>query len=136
VILALRRSLDAVVYIFSPYFPWSFLVAHRWTPDYNGAMKDMHVPRTYGYDFPARYRIRVRGKIKTGWADQVEGMTISLETRPDGTPETTLEGELRDQSSVFGVLHTLYEQHLELLFVLRLTGDSEVQQHLGLSESE
>jgi hypothetical protein len=86
-------------------------------------MKDIHAPGTYDYDLPARYRIRVRGKIKAGWSDRVEGMTIRLEARPDGTPETTLEGELRDQAAVLGVLRTLYDMHLALLSVSRLTGD-------------
>jgi hypothetical protein len=92
-------------------------------PDYNETMTDMHVPRRYGYDLPATYRIRVRGKIKPGWSDRVEGMTISLEALPDGTIETTLVGELRDQAAVMGVITTLYDLHLELLSVSRLTDD-------------
>jgi hypothetical protein len=86
-------------------------------------MKAMNAPGTYDFDFPAEYEIRVRGKIKTGWSDRLEGMTASLETRPDGTTETKLVGELRDQAAVMGVLYTLYEQHLELLSVSRLTRD-------------
>ena len=54
-------------------------------------------------------------------------MTISLETGPGGAPETTLEGELRDQAAVLGVLHTFYEQHLELLPVSRVTGDRDIR---------
>ncbi len=84
-------------------------------------MKDVDAPHLYGYDLPATYLIRVRGKIKAGWSDRVEGMTISLAARPDGTSETTLVGELRDQAAVLGVLRTLYELHLELLAVTRLT---------------
>ncbi len=86
-------------------------------------MKDVDAPLIYPYDLPATYLIRVRGKIKAGWWDRVEGMTISLAARPDGTPETTLVGELRDQAAVLGVLRTLYELHLELLAVTRLTDD-------------
>ena len=86
-------------------------------------MKDVDAPHTYSYDVPASYEIRVRGKIKAGWTDRVEGMTISLKARPDGTFETTLVGELRDQAAVFGVLRTLYELHLELLAVARQPDD-------------
>jgi hypothetical protein len=86
-------------------------------------MMAIHGPTTYDYDLPATYLIRVRGKIKAGWSDRMEGMTVSLEAQPNGTSVTTLVGELRDQAAVLGVLHTLYELHLELLSVSRLTGD-------------
>ncbi len=86
-------------------------------------MSEIRGPTTYDYDLPATYEIRVRGKIKAGWSNRMEGMTISLEARPDGTTETTLVGELRDQASVMGVLKTLYELHLELVSVSRLTGE-------------
>jgi hypothetical protein len=111
----------------SPYFPhifpWSFLVSLRPKPAYNHSMKDIHAPGTYGYDLPATYRIRVRGKIKASWSDRVEGMTITLEVQPDGATETTLVGKLRNQAAVMGVISTLYELHLELLSVSRLTGN-------------
>jgi hypothetical protein len=84
---------------------------------------EIHAPATYEYDLPAKYQIRVSGKVKTDWSDRMEGMTITLNTQPDGTVETTLVGLLRDQAAVFGVLRTLYELHLALLSVLRLSGD-------------
>ncbi len=86
-------------------------------------MNEVRGPTTCVYDFPAAYEIRVHGQIKPSWSDRLEGMTISLEARPDGTTETTLVGELRDQAAVIGVLKTLYELHLPLLSVSRLHGE-------------
>jgi hypothetical protein len=99
------------------------VVPLRLRPGYNETMTYIHVPGRYGYDLPARYRIRVRGKIKPAWSDRLEGMAISLEAGPDGATETTLVGELRDQAAVMGVITTLYALRLELLSVFRLTVD-------------
>ncbi len=73
------------------------------------------------FDSPARYRIRVQGRIKESWSDRLEGMTISLETTEQEQPICTLEGELLDQASLVGVFNTLYELHLPLLSVMYLT---------------
>ena len=86
-------------------------------------MREIRSPTIYDYDLPATYLICVRGKIKAGWSDRLGGMAISLEVRPDGAFETTLLGELRDQAAVLGVLNTLYELHVALLSVSRLSGD-------------
>jgi hypothetical protein len=45
------------------------------------------------------------------------GMNISQAKVEAGPPVTTLEGELRDQAALAGVLNSLYELHLSVLSV-------------------
>lgn len=73
--------------------------------------------RTLFFDFPAKYRISVRGSINQNWSDRLEGMTIMPGVDEDGQVVCTLEGELLDQSALVGVIVTLYEMHLPLLLV-------------------
>ena len=72
------------------------------------------------FDSPATYQIRVEGRIDPNWSDRLNGMTICPATVEAVTPVTSLEGELRDQAALAGVLNTLYELHLALLLVKRL----------------
>lgn len=55
--------------------------------------------------------------MRAGWSDRVEGMVISVVEHEGGPCVTTLEGELRDQASLTGVLNTLYELHLPVVSV-------------------
>ncbi len=71
------------------------------------------------YDSPAIYQIRVRGRITPTWLDRLEGLAISSATGEDGSAVTILEGELRDQAALAGVLNSLYELHLSVLLVKR-----------------
>lgn len=73
------------------------------------------------FDRPARYRIRVQGRIKGSWSNRLEGMTISLEAPDEEVTVCTLEGELLDQAALVGVFNTLYELHLPLISVKYLT---------------
>jgi hypothetical protein len=68
------------------------------------------------FDKPARYRIRVQGRIKESWSDRLEGMAI-IRDSPDEKPTFTLEGELKDQAALIGVLNTLYALHQTVLLV-------------------
>ena len=72
------------------------------------------------FDNPADYRISVQGRINPSWSDRLEGMTIRQTAVDAGPPVTTLQGELKDQAALAGVLNTLYELHLSLLSVTRL----------------
>jgi hypothetical protein len=73
------------------------------------------------YDSPATYQINVLGRIDLTWSDRLEGMAIRLASKEGDAPVTTLEGELSDQAALVGVLTTLYEMHLPVLLVERLT---------------
>jgi hypothetical protein len=72
------------------------------------------------FDRPAIYQINVLGRIDPTMSDLLAGMTISPYTVQADPPVTTLEGELRDQAALAGVLNTLYEMHLTVLLVNRL----------------
>lgn len=50
-------------------------------------------------------------------SDLLGGMMISQTTVEAGPPVTTMEGELRDQAALAGVLNSLYELHLPVLSV-------------------
>lgn len=69
------------------------------------------------FDNPATYRIRVGGRIAPSRVEWFQGMSVRA-LAPDDEPDSTqLEGELRDQAALAGVLTTLYEMHLPLLSV-------------------
>ena len=72
------------------------------------------------FDRPATYQIKVQGRIDPLMSDFLGGMLISPAAVEAGPPVTTLEGELRDQAALAGVLNTLYELHLTVLSVKRL----------------
>jgi hypothetical protein len=82
------------------------------------------------FDSPATYQIIVHGRIDPSWSDRLEGMTICQAMVEAGSPLTTLDGELSDQAALAGVLNSIYELHLPLLSVKRLsvspTEDSEL----------
>ena len=84
-------------------------------------MKDVLPASRSGFDGPATYRIDVQGRIPARWCDRLEGMTITLYAPKAGPLMTTLLGELTDQAALAGVLNTLYELHLPVLSVQRLT---------------
>lgn len=68
-------------------------------------------------DKPATYRIKIKGDLVERWSDRLGGMVISKQVRVVGTIVTTLEGPLRDQAALFGVLMGLYDNRLPLLSV-------------------
>jgi hypothetical protein len=72
------------------------------------------------FDQPAVYKIIVQGRIDPTWFDRLESMAIQEVTLDKNSAQTTLEGELRDQAALAGVLNMLYELHLTVLTVKRL----------------
>jgi hypothetical protein len=83
------------------------------------------------FDSPASYQIVVQGRIAENWSDRLEGMQIWQAAESLDSPETTLEGELSDQAALAGVLNTLYELHLPVISVKRMSsGDpKEIDSH-------
>jgi len=69
------------------------------------------------FDCPATYQISVQGRVDPNWFDLLEGMSICVSTGEGGSPVTTLDGEFNDQAALLGILNSLYELHLPLLFV-------------------
>jgi hypothetical protein len=76
------------------------------------------------FDSRAAYRITVQGTISTGWSARLEGMAVSHTELEDGTPVSILTGELIDQAALTGVLNTIYELHLPLIDLTKLSVDS------------
>ena len=73
------------------------------------------------FDSPATYQISVQGRIDATWSDRLEGMAICLVSTEVDSPITTLIGEVSDQAALAGILVTLYELHLPVLSVKRLS---------------
>ena len=59
-------------------------------------------------------RIRIEGSLDPSWSDRLGGLSITSTGRFDTKTTTVLEGELRDQAALLGVLNALHEMHLPL----------------------
>jgi hypothetical protein len=75
------------------------------------------------FDNPASYRILVLGDLTPDWSDRLEGMSISVVSRRDDMPVTSLFGVVPDQNALAGVLVALVDLHLSILSVQRLFGN-------------
>jgi hypothetical protein len=84
-------------------------------------MMNMTSRKPIPFDSPATYQISVQGRIDPTWGDRLEGMAICLVSTQAESPITTLVGEVSDQAALAGVLETLYELHLMVLSVKRLS---------------
>ena len=62
---------------------------------------------------PELYEIRVKGHLDAHWANQIEGLTITLEE--DGN--TLLSGPVIDQSALHGILKKIRDLGMPLLSV-------------------
>ena len=71
----------------------------------------------FAFEKPGVYRIRVFGELDQEWSDRLSGMSIKVQTKEGRTPITFLEGSLRDQADLMGILSTLYEFHMAILSV-------------------
>ena len=86
-------------------------------------MPKSETKKSYTFDRPGKYRIRVEGFIDESWSERFGGMRITTSSEEDQKTVTTLEGRIVDQSALAGVLNTLYELHLSLLSVEHINGD-------------
>ena len=73
--------------------------------------------KSYTFDRPGNYRIRVQGYLDESWSDRLGGLRITTSRTGDHKPVSELVGRVRDQAELAGVLNTLYELHLTLLSV-------------------
>ena len=65
------------------------------------------------------YRIEIRGVLDDEWEDRLAGMRITIDQAGSDPPRTVLEGPIRDQAELSGVLDTLYGLHMTILSVQR-----------------
>ena len=93
-------------------------------------MKTIRPTTHVEFDSPAAYRICVHGCIPTRWRDCLDSMTVTEHVSETEPPMSILLGELVDQAALAGVLNTLYELHLPVLSVERLSEQSVNSSHL------
>jgi hypothetical protein len=79
--------------------------------------------KSFTFDRPGKYRIRVQGFLHESLSERLGGLHITTSTLMDQGPVTVLVGQLRDQAELTGVLNALYQRHLTLLSVEHLNGD-------------
>ncbi len=73
--------------------------------------------KNYHFVRPGNYRIEVEGYLDESWSDRLAAMHIVTRKRADQTTVATLNGRLRDQAELSGVLNSLYNLHLSILKV-------------------
>ena len=86
----------------------------------------MNVPdplRDLDFGGPARYRIVIQGLLEDSWSERLAGLAIRAIDRGDRMAHTALEGPIRDQAELNGVIETLYGLHLPIVKVERVTDE-------------
>jgi hypothetical protein len=69
------------------------------------------------FDVPATYRIIVKGRIDQLWCEDLGGMDIRIESPENEPAITILNGLVRDQAELMGIMNSLYELHMTVLSV-------------------
>ena len=79
--------------------------------------------KTYAFDRPGNYRIRVLGFLDECFSERLGGFRISQGSLKDHEgPVAELVGQMRDQAELAGLLNSLYELHLTLRSVEYIDG--------------
>ena len=73
-----------------------------------------------GWNGPACYQIKVKGRLGSQWSDWFEGMTITYQ---EGI--TTIAGEVLDQAALHGLLIRVRDLGLTLVSVNRVETETE-----------
>ena len=80
--------------------------------------------KSFPFDRPGKYHIRVQGFLDESWSERLGGLRITAcALKNHEGPVTELVGQVRDQAELAGVLNTLYEMHLTLRSGEYLNGD-------------
>ena len=86
-------------------------------------MPQLESRKSYVFNRPGNYRIRVHGFLDKSWSERLGGLQITKISQKDKAPVTELVGQMRDQAELAGVLNSLYDLHLSLLSVEYIDGD-------------
>jgi hypothetical protein len=86
-------------------------------------MPQLESRKSYVFNRPGNYRIRVHGFLDKSWSERLAGLHITTRSSKDKGSIAELVGQVCDQAELAGVLNTLYELHLSLLSVEYLNGD-------------
>ena len=65
----------------------------------------------------AVYRLRVDGRIPENWQNRLGNLQVIHEKESSPNVRTTLEGPVKDQSDLLGILNTLHQLRATLLLV-------------------
>jgi len=74
------------------------------------------IEQNLSLDKRAIYQIKMPGELDESWADWAGGITVTVESKGDGPPVTTLTGTF-DQAALQGLLRRLYSLGLPLISV-------------------
>ena len=66
-------------------------------------------------DDSATYIIRVQGCLEEVWADRLASMAITMDLSDQQSPVSFLQGRIRDQAELVGVLNGLYQMRVPIL---------------------
>jgi hypothetical protein len=75
---------------------------------------------------PARYRIRVAGRIDSSWSDRIEGMKIVVRQTEMKESFSELTGVVADQPALQSVIDQLYSHGHCLLGIELLSDDARI----------
>lgn len=84
---------------------------------------DMELTNQLTLATSADYRITVQGWLDGSWSDRLSGMHIEVKIPENKIPMVILNGRLKDQAELLGVLNNLYELRLPIVSV-EIIGDS------------
>ena len=73
--------------------------------------------KSFPFNRPGNYRIRVQGFLDQIWSERLGGLRITTSKLSDQGVVTALVGQVRDQAELSGVLNTLYDLHMTLVSV-------------------
>lgn len=74
----------------------------------------------------ATYQIRVQGCLEEVWSDRLANMTITMDLKDQQVPVSILQGMIRDQSELLGVLNGLYTMRVPILSLEILDEEMEM----------
>ena len=63
------------------------------------------------------YQITVQGWLDGSWSERLSGMHIEVKIPENKIPVAILDGQLKDQAELLGVLNSLYELRLPIISV-------------------
>jgi hypothetical protein len=78
----------------------------------------------YLSDEPAKYRIRVEGRLDSQWAARWSDLTLAVREGEGPTAVMDLTGWIADQAALMGVLAQLYSLGVTVLSVERVNEDA------------
>ncbi|MBN1314838.1 MAG: hypothetical protein JXA42_05200 [Anaerolineales bacterium] len=65
------------------------------------------------------YQITIQGRLDSDWSDWLNGFEVHTETDEKGACITILDGSIKDQAALRGVLNKIWDLNLELVAINR-----------------